>query len=137
MDFRLILAAAVCFPCLLTAAIPPATAPSTAPAAESKEVEKDNAVVTVLLTETRVSTDQQPEFIVRFRNVGKEQYRNLYDVGAYWNWTIEWTDLDPHAASPGPWRLHMNSPTTFNREACGRTASTRKSICQRTPSPRM
>ena len=109
MDFRPILAAAAFFPSLLAAAALPSTAPSTKPVAESKQVEQDSVVVTVLLTKTSFSTDEQPEFIVRFRNVGKEQYRNLYDVGAYWNWTIKWTDLDAHAARPGPWRLHMNA----------------------------
>ncbi len=109
MDFRLILPATAFLSVLLAAATPAATAASALPAAESQAVERDGVAVTVVLTKSKFSTNEQPEFIVRFRNVGKEQYRNLYEVNAYWKWTIELTDIDEHAASPGPWRLHMNS----------------------------
>jgi hypothetical protein len=88
-------------------------APATQPE-ESKSVEKDGVAVTVVMNKTTISTDEQPDFIVRFKNVlpialdGTQQYRNLYDVAAYWDWQFELTNTDPHAESPGPWQLHMN-----------------------------
>ena len=97
------------FPFMLAAAALAGTPPSTEPATESKAVEKDNVAVTLVASKTTFSTDEQPEFIVRFKNVGKEEYRNLYDVTAYCNWTILLTNTDPHAEPPGPWRLHMNA----------------------------
>jgi hypothetical protein len=106
MSLRLTISALILLAALLARAAPAAVA-STQPV-ESKEVEKDSVAVTLVMSNTTISTDEQPEFIVRFRNVGKEGYRNLYDVAAYWNWTIELINTDPHAESPGPWRLHMN-----------------------------
>jgi hypothetical protein len=108
MRSNLILPALAFLPVLLAVAAP-TTTPSTRPAIESKAVEKDNVAVTLVMTKTTISTDEQPEFIVRFKNIGKEEYRNLYDVTAYWNWTIELTDTDPLAVNLGPWRLHMNA----------------------------
>ena len=84
------------------------TATSTQPAVESKEIVKDGVAVTVLVRKATVSADEQPEFIVRFKNVGTE-YRNLYDVTAYWKWAIDLTNTDPKATDPGPWRLRMNA----------------------------
>jgi hypothetical protein len=109
MNPQLILLILAVLPGLPAAAAPPETAPSTQPAVESKEVEKDSVAITARLKRTTIPADEQPEFIVRFRNVGKEQYRNLYDVTAYWNWTINLINTDPRATNPGPWRLQMNA----------------------------
>lgn len=93
----------------LWAAEVPATRPaSTQPMALSVPVEKDGVSVSVGIWQSPVPADTQPELVVRFTNIGKS-YKNLYDVGAYWNWTIHFTNTDPHAAAPGPWRLRMNS----------------------------
>jgi hypothetical protein len=106
MRLLLTISALVLLPALLAGAAPAAVT-STQPV-ESTAVEKDSVAVTIVMSKTTISTDEQPEFIVRFRNIGKGEYRNLYDVAAYWNWTIELTNTDPHAENPGPWRLRMH-----------------------------
>jgi hypothetical protein len=94
---------------LLMAAPAPATGPAaTQPASESAPARKDGIAVSVAQTRTTFS-DEQPAFVVRLRNVGTEP-RNLYDVTAFWNWTIELTSVGPALAiPPGPWRLRMHN----------------------------
>lgn len=75
---------------------------------ESRPVEKHDVAVSLMLKQASFSADEQPEFTVRFKSVGVE-YTNLYDITAYWNWTIDLTDTDSPAGETGPWRLHMNA----------------------------
>lgn len=87
----------------------PATRPaSTRPATESVPVEKAGVAVSIAVTHSPVPADQQPELFIRFKNLGND-YVNLYDVGAYWNWKIQFTNSDPNALQPGPWMLRMHS----------------------------
>jgi alpha-L-fucosidase len=74
---------------------------------ESKPVQKDGVSVNVVLQRQSISTDSQPEFVVRFKNTGSD-YINLYDVTAYWNWQIRLTNTNPHTDRPGPWLLRMH-----------------------------
>jgi hypothetical protein len=85
-----------------------ATKPAAQPEAESTPVEKDDVAVNLVLKHASFSADEQPEFVVRFKNVGKD-YINLYDVAAYWNWKIDLVDADRPAPQGGPWRLRMNA----------------------------
>jgi hypothetical protein len=104
------LIAPACLFFFMAAGEPPASAPATKPVPESQGVTIDNVSVSIVLVRPTISTDEQPEFLMRFKNVGKEGYRNLYDVGAYWKWTIQATPTDPKVASkPRPWRLGMNA----------------------------
>jgi len=104
-----ILLAPACLIFFIAAGEPPASAPTTKPVPESQGVTIDDVSVSVLLVRPTISADEQPEVLVRFKNVGKEGYRNLYDVGAYWKWTIQLTPTDPKVASEsGPWQLGMN-----------------------------
>jgi hypothetical protein len=97
---------AIVFCCAAMAADEPGEKPAAVPvAAESTPVEKDSVAVSVVLEHKSFAADAQPAFKVRFKNVGTE-YRNLYNVAAYGNWTITLTNTDPLAAS---WRLRMNS----------------------------
>jgi hypothetical protein len=97
---------AVVFCCAAMGADEPGEKPAAAPVvAESAPVETDGVAVSVVLEQKSFAADAQPTFKVRFKNVGTE-YRNLYNVAAYWNWTIVLTNTDPLAAS---WRLRMNS----------------------------
>ena len=75
---------------------------------ESKPVEKDGVSVSVSLKPQTILADEQPQFVVRFKNTNRD-YINLYNVDHYWDWEILFTKTDPHAAEPGPWRLRMNS----------------------------
>lgn len=94
---------------LLLAAEVRADAPaSTRTVVESTPVEKGCVAVSVEARRSAVPADEQPDFVVRFKNLGSD-YANLYDVGAYWNWTIRLTNVHPHAPEPGPWRMRMNS----------------------------
>ena len=59
---------------------------------------------------------------MRFKNVGKDEYRNHYDVAAYWNWTFELTDTDAHAANPVVFDAAIAKVTDtlqLNLSACG------------------
>jgi hypothetical protein len=94
--------------CLALGADDPVSKQRAAPVAESAPVDKDNVAVTVVLERASFSADAQPIFKLRFQNVGDE-YRNLYNVAAYWNWTVVLTRSEPDALEKGEWRLKMNS----------------------------
>ena len=98
----------ICFAAFLSVRLMAAEQPATLPATESMPVEKDQVAVSVVLQRATFSADEQPEFTVRFKNVGMD-YRNLYDVAAYWNWTIDLTSTDLRAPEGGPWRLRMHT----------------------------
>jgi hypothetical protein len=102
----LILAALVSLWCFASAE-QPATGPSSQPAVESKPVEKDGVAVSVILKPGIISADEQPKIVVRFKNTTAD-YINLYDVEAFWDWQIQFTSTDEHAAHPGPWKLRMD-----------------------------
>lgn len=106
-QWPLILIAMAMFPNVVSA-VAPTTSHSRRPSVESEPVEKDGLAISLVTGRSSFSADAQPEFVVRFKNVGKD-YRNLYDVVAYWNWTIQLLNTDPQSPEPGPWRLHMHS----------------------------
>jgi len=81
---------------------------ATQPVSETTPVEKEQVAVSLVLQRASFSTDEQPEFSVRFKNVGRD-YINLYDVAAYWNWKIVLVNADGQAHQRGPWRLRMNA----------------------------
>jgi hypothetical protein len=91
----------------LASALPPTTAPSSPQSAESKPVEKDGVSVTVATNQRSISADEQPGFVVRFKNTSAD-YINLYDVQASWDWQIRFTNTDKRAGHPGPWLLRMD-----------------------------
>ena len=91
----------------LGSAATPATEPSSRPSAEPKPVEKDGVSVSVLLKQRTIPSGEQPKFAVRFSNTTKD-YINLYNVGAFCDWHIQFTSTDKRAVHPGPWELRMD-----------------------------
>ncbi len=84
------------------------SAPATRPAVESKAVVSGGVSITVRTEQKTVASGEQPQCAVRFSNTSTD-YINLYDVDAFWDWTVEFTRVDKGAAQPGPWRLKMDS----------------------------
>jgi hypothetical protein len=76
-------------------------------AAESKPVEKDGVSVTVVLGPHAIPADEQPQFVVRFKNTTQD-YLNLYNIDQYWDWEVQLTNTDQGTVDPGPWRLRMD-----------------------------
>jgi hypothetical protein len=86
-----------------------ATAPTTQTSpTSSKLVEKDGLSVQVSLKKSEISTDEQPQFTVRFTN-GNDEYINLFGVDEYWNWKVRFTNLDQEAEDPGPRLLNVQA----------------------------
>lgn len=89
--------------------VPATLSTTTRPVLESKPVLKGGLAVSVVLPREEAADDKQPQFIVRFKNIG-EDYQNLYDVAAYWNWEILFYNTDLRITDgPGPWRLRMRA----------------------------
>jgi len=100
----ILVALAITLGALLAAS--PTTAPSVLRPVESKAVEKDGLIITVLIEQRAISADEQPRFLVRFKNTSGD-YINLYDIDAFWNWQIRLTNTDNRAVDAGPWRLRF------------------------------
>ena len=86
---------------------PPGTVPATT-SSESKPVEQGGVAVTVVLKPEVIGEEEQPRIVVRFGN-STTDYINLYDVEAFWDWRIRFTNVDAAATNPGPWQLRMNA----------------------------
>jgi len=57
--------------------------------------------------ETRISADRQPAFTLTFKNLTND-YINLYNVGAYWKWHIEFEPIWGRSGLKQAWELQFD-----------------------------
>jgi hypothetical protein len=86
----------------------PTASSSASPPAETKPVEKDGLSVTVSMERRAIPADEQPSFVLRFKNTSNG-YINLYGINAFWGWQIRFANINKPAGNPGPWKLRFDT----------------------------
>ncbi len=67
----------------------------------------DQVSIIARLKSATIASDRQPAFCLSFKNLTKD-YLNLYNVGAYWKWKIEFVRVMGRSALRQAWQLQFD-----------------------------